>query len=248
MAQHAVYTFYSELYDYTPTVWRRFQINGNKTIAELSYTLMVMYEMQASHLFNITYDVGAAYLKDLESRYTKDEVDKVLSKNGYADWHKPWRFELPSDDELYDSSYKIYNASDLTLKRFSDQEGTELAFEYDYGDDWRINLILEKCEKLEISATELPRVITGEGFGIIEDCGGVAELKNIANALKDKTGKQYKEYCDWLDVEMLDLSTFDIDDINFRLKKLIRVYKEAYEDGYEPTKKSMDIIMRKYKK
>ena len=51
-----------------------------------------------------------------------------------------------------------------------------MAFEYDYGDDWRINLILEKCEKLEISATELPRVITGEGFGIIEDCGGVAEL------------------------------------------------------------------------
>ena len=48
---------------------------------------------------------------------------------------------------------------------------------YAFGDGWCINLYLEKCEKIEIRAGDLPRVLEGSGFGIIEDCGGVFGLK-----------------------------------------------------------------------
>jgi len=44
-----------------------------------------------------------------------------------------------------------------------------------------------------------------------------------------------------------DLSVFDVDDINFRLKKVPRIYANSYEYGLEPTKQSMDLLMRKYK-
>ncbi|WP_455617792.1 hypothetical protein [Eisenbergiella sp.] len=46
----------------------------------------------------------------------------------------------------------------------------------------------------------------------------------------------------------LDLTTFDVDDMNFRLKKVPRIYADAYEFGLEPTKQSLNLLMRKYKK
>ena len=52
MPQHYVYRFYAELKDYEPKIWRRFEINGERTMAELGYALMLMFEMQASHLFS----------------------------------------------------------------------------------------------------------------------------------------------------------------------------------------------------
>lgn len=36
--------------------------------------------------------------------------------------------------------------------------------------------------------------------------------------------------------------------MNYRLKKVPRIYKDAYEYGLEPTKQSMDLLVRKYKK
>ena len=46
----------------------------------------------------------------------------------------------------------------------------------------------------------------------------------------------------------LNLSLFDMDDMNYRLKKIPRIYADAYEYGLELTKQSMDLLMRKYKK
>jgi len=46
MTQHYVYRFYAELKDYKPKIWRRFEINGEKTIAEPGYAVMLMFEMQ----------------------------------------------------------------------------------------------------------------------------------------------------------------------------------------------------------
>lgn len=73
-------------------------------------------------------------------------------------------------------------------------------------------------------------------------------LEDIAKAFKKKKGSQYQQYCKWLGIEELDLSVFDIDDMNFRLKKIPRIYADAYEYGLEPTKQSIALLTRKYKK
>ena len=44
------------------------------------------------------------------------------------------------------------------------------------------------------------------------------------------------------------ISAFDLDDMNFRLKKIPRIYKQCYEDRLEPTQRSIDLIERKYLK
>lgn len=66
MAKHLVYQFYAELKDYEPKIWRRFEINGEKTMAEFAYAIMILFEMQASHLFRIKQNNRDAMLKELQ--------------------------------------------------------------------------------------------------------------------------------------------------------------------------------------
>ena len=248
MAIHPVYKFYAELDDYTPKIWRRFEVNGSKTIADLGYILMTMFEMQASHLFCFTYDFSAEILEDMRKSFSDEELDKVLIRSGLTDLLKIWRFELPFEDIYENENEKWSDASEYRLKDIKKGVPWQFTFEYDYGDGWRVNLTLERCEKVEFNAKELPRVLEGEGFGIIENCGGVGGLEELAKAFEEKKGRQYNEYREWLGIDDLDLTAFDIDDINYRLKKLPRIYKGCYEYGYELTQRSIDLIEREYKK
>jgi hypothetical protein len=248
MAEHPIYRFYAELAGYVPKIWRRFEVNGRKTMAELGYILMTMFEMKASHLFGFTYDCGAKILEDLRKCYSNEELSKVLGRNDIADLVKPLRFELPADEIYENADENLQDASQYRLTDISDTIPWKLTFTYDYGDNWQVNLTLECCEKVEIYAGDLPRVLEGKGFGIIEDCGGIGGLAELAKAFKKKKGQQYNEYREWLGTDYIDFTAFDIDDINYRLKKLPRIYKECYECGYEPTQRSIDLIDRAYKK
>lgn len=49
------------------------------------------------------------------------------------------------------------------------------------------------------------------------------------------------------DSTTIDLTEFDREDINFRIKKLLRIYRDIYEYEILPTKKSEDLWMRCYK-
>lgn len=248
MAMHQVYRFYAELEGYKPKIWRRFEVNGAKTMARLAYILMTMFEMQASHLFCFTYDYRTEFIEEMREHYTSEDLNRVLKRSDIADLIKPWRFELPSDEIIENENEKWKDAAKYRLKDITVNVPLKLTFEYDYGDGWLINLTLENCEKIEIPGGDLPRVLEGEGFGIIEDVGGVGGLEELAKAFKNKKGQQYEKYREWLGVDSIDLTAFDIGDINFRLKKLPRIFKESYEYGYEPTQRSIDLINRKYKK
>lgn len=39
----STYQFYAELKDYKPKMWRRFLINENMTIAQLSYAVLIIF-------------------------------------------------------------------------------------------------------------------------------------------------------------------------------------------------------------
>ncbi len=250
MSEHYVYRFYAELSDYKPKIWRRFEINGEKTMAELGYTIMLMFEMQASHLFCFKENAKENFLAYLRTLYTEDEsnseLEDVLASPSTSDLLKNVRYELVSEDTYIMEDEHLMEADKIKLSQVTRHSGSKLTFEYDFGDGWEIDLTLEECEKREVSLAILPRVLEGKGFGIIEDVGGAGGLENLAKSLKKGKGKEYKDFCSWLDSSSLDLSAFDIEDMNFRLKKLIRVYRESYEYHNEPTKKSLSLLLREY--
>jgi hypothetical protein len=74
-----------------------------------------------------------------------------------------------------------------------------------------------------ISFEDLSRVIKGKGFGIVEDCGGVWGLEEIAQGLKTGQGEDWADRKEWLKEhysEVLErgLDFFDIDEINIAIK------------------------------
>lgn len=251
MASQPIYQFRAELCDYKPKIWRTFQVANNISIARLGYILMSMFEMKASHLFSFEVPVELNYNNYFRQKYKNSPgmlaklVDEALEKEVI-------RFELENpwmDNAVGDDNQKIYDAAERKIKDILFYEGYQMEFAYDFGDDWHVHLILEDIiVDKDLPGKELPRVLEGEGYGILEDCGGVGGLKEIAKAFKSKKGRKYEEFCEWLGVENLDMVTFDIEDANLRVKKIPRIYTDVYEKGLEPTKQSIDFLERKYKK
>lgn len=248
MASHPIYQFYAELKDYEPKIWRRFQVMNNITMARLGYIIMTMFEMQASHLFCFDVSGEENYRRYLENhgREFSDFDEQFFEEHPNL---AQFRVELINDELFFETEENVKDAAIETVKRILDEENQKMTFSYDFGDGWEIVLTLEKIlEDEAISGKELPRVLEGVGYGIIEDCGGPGGLEELAQAYKAKNGERYEEYQKWLGVDELDLETFDLSDMNFRLKKVPRIYRDCYEYGLEPTKQSMDLLTRKYKK
>ncbi|MHA8110795.1 IS1096 element passenger TnpR family protein [Lactobacillaceae bacterium Melli_B4] len=61
----------------------------------------------------------------------------------------------------------------LTLDKAHYIVGTKFNLEYDLGDSWAVSFQLEKVQKEEVYLRTLPKVLDGQGFGIIENVGGV---------------------------------------------------------------------------
>ena len=190
-------------------------------MARLGYILMTLYEMQASHLFCITVPVRE-----------NAKLDPSLPGAGTVLRDGIWRFELNNEELFPGEGEKSFDASAYKMRSvLQGCTGEKLTLEYDYGDGWEIEVTLETIlEDKELPGRELPRVLAGEGYGIIEDCGGTGGLERKK----------------WLDRDDLDLDSFDLDDMNLRLKKVPRIYTELYEYGYAPSQRSLDFLERKY--
>ena len=98
----------------------------------------------------------------------------------------------------------------------------------------------------KLPGRELPRILEGAGCGIIEDCGGTSGLEEVAEVFRKGKGRQYEEYRQWLGIDALDLTAFDVEDANLRVKKVPRIYSDIYEQDLYPTKQSLDFLNRKY--
>lgn len=251
MASHPIYQFYAELDDFKPKIWRRFQVMNDITVARLGYILQVLFEMEANHLMAIEVPRDANFRAYMRKRHPDMEKDKIVSIYGDAKDDAVWRYEmLDMEDDLYAELSPNIHVADATQTRLGHavtEEGEKLSFSYDFGDGWHVSMRLEKVfEDKTLPGSELPRVMEGAGFGIVEDVGGVWGLETLEKAFKKKKGEDYEQFSEWLGVTDFDITAFDIEDMNFRLKKLPRIYKQIYEDRLAPTQRSIDLIERRY--
>ncbi|MDR2939311.1 MAG: plasmid pRiA4b ORF-3 family protein [Clostridiales bacterium] len=249
MATQPIYQFYAELDDYTPKIWRRFEVSNDITVARLGYIIQVLFEMTASHLMAIEVPHSKNLLSNWRGKYPNMDEDT------FSFLHKKenpiWRYEIPNGElEPFDHIRRDTSVFDATTTRVRHAVNTpkdKLKLNYDFGDDWWVSLKLEKIfTDKSLPGSELPRVLEGAGFGIIEDVGGTIGLEELAKVFKNKKGADYKRFSEWLGITELDMDAFDLEDMNFRLKKIPRIYKQSYEDGLIPTQKSIDLIERKY--
>jgi hypothetical protein len=194
MASHPIYQFYAELNDYKPMIWRRFQVNSHISVARFGYILQVLFEMKASHLMAIEVPFSKnfqAFIKAMNPDLPSDHYIFDMEESN-------WRYEIMHEElDMFppDEGVETADATETQLKTVVSRPADKIYFNYDFGDNWWVSLSLEKVflDK-EFPANELPRVLEGAGFGIIEDVGGIWGLTDLVKAFKTKRGAKYKQY------------------------------------------------------
>lgn len=149
------------------------------------------------------------------SSTTLSDMHKIIQTTmGWTNGHmhqfeKDRTFYSPEEGQAEDySNVKLSNL----LKRTNDK----MTYEYDFGDGWEHNVILEKTHKRDKNEI-LPICLTGRNSCPPEDCGGVMQYAHMVRVLKDPSHEEYEQYKDWLGDEF-DPKHFDKDHINEMLQ------------------------------
>jgi len=113
---------------------------------------------------------------------------------------------------VYDG--KKYKLCDLV------SEGDTFEYVYDFGDDWRHDIEVEKVLAVE-EGIKYPTCLVGERACPPEDCGGPWGYQEMLEVLKDPEHEDYEHWRDWVG-DGFDPEEFNVDEVNGFFKKSAR--------------------------
>lgn len=142
------------------------------------------------------------------------------------------------------------NADSILLDSFDFDVGETFVYEYNFNDDWELQIRLEKVSEIDLNGT-YPRCIGGNRAGHLEDCSGVESymehaenyggemaLPTLANFLDEfKPGDDFDDLRD-LVVKLqywVNIDTFDRKKLNLLLAKYANndpSWEEYMEEGF----------------
>lgn len=82
----------------------------------------------------------------------------------------------------------------------------------------------------DIKQKQIPCVVSGKGYGIIDDCGGTYRLQQIAKIANFESEPDDEQYFEWVDFDFVNLSDFDKDELNELLIMDFEYVKNLYEN------------------
>ena len=103
----------------------------------------------------------------------------------------------------------------------------QYTFCYDFGDSWDFTVKVEAEVEDDISQ---PNILSGAGYGIVDDCGGTGGLEDLVLAYQMKFDEKYAELREWFGSDEFDIAKFDLAKQNDALQADIIRMKSAYED------------------
>lgn len=112
--------------------------------------------------------------------------------------------ELEMDDE-----------ETVSLRNVADRPKRKLHYEYDFGDGWEHEILVEKITPLD-PLKRYPVCLAGARACPPEDCGGTPGYYGVLDALRDPANPEHAELLEWLG-DTYDPEHFDVDAINKRL-------------------------------
>jgi Plasmid pRiA4b ORF-3-like protein len=85
----------------------------------------------------------------------------------------------------------------VTLEQVAPTAGDKIAYTYDFGDNWNLDITVEKLLDAE-PATPYPRCIGGRRAAPPEDSGGIGGYENLIEALADSDHPDHDDMLNWL--------------------------------------------------
>lgn len=181
------YQFKIELADVNePKVWRKVIVPADFTFEEFHFVIQISFGWEFSHLF-------------------------FFSPKGYQS--KPMIEMIDDDDEFFEMlDDDSMDAETTILSDIFIKEKQKFTYLYDFGDDWKHQITLEKIFKED--ENEKPILINGEGACPPEDCGGPWGYHSLKEVLANKKHPDHKEMKEWLGLkprENWDAAAFNLE-------------------------------------
>jgi hypothetical protein len=173
-----------------PPIWRRIQVSGDITLAELHLVLQAAMGWSNSHLHQ--FKVGRSY------------------------------YGKPSIDHFGDLNLK--DESKARLDKILSKPKQKMVYEYDFGDGWEHEILLEKVLQPE-PGVRYARCVGGARACPPEDCGGVGGYENFLQAISDPDHEEHDEYLEWTGGGF-DPEKFDVDDFEVTLRAVVAFSEE----------------------
>jgi hypothetical protein len=153
---------------------------------------------------------------------TLDLLHEVIQQAmGWEDDHMhvfstPWQ-----DYGTPDSSLGYADESKVTLAEILAKPGATMHYTYDFGDDWELDVVLEKV----VPPDPVPGLscLAGKGACPPEDCGGAWGYASLKEVLADPGHEEHEDLLDWLGLDSaadFNPARFRLDEVNARLSQL----------------------------
>ncbi|HEY1793483.1 MAG TPA: plasmid pRiA4b ORF-3 family protein [Opitutaceae bacterium] len=141
------------------------------------------------------------------------------------DWYDYQTHAFSLDDLRFGNPVKqgdliVEDDRDVTLADLNLASRDRLAYEYQIGENWRIDIRVEKTAA-PTAGTRYPACVAGERAGPPEDCGGLEAFHDMLACLKDPGSDLGREWLAWLGPEYRP-EEFSLEKLNRALRRLGR--------------------------
>jgi hypothetical protein len=167
MKNKLVYQIKVELQHITPAIWRRIEVPSTYTFWDLHVAIQDAMGWMDYHLHAFRFKP-----KGKTKQITIGIPDDFDEDNTQAGWAVP-------------------------ISRFFEQPGIEVQYDYDFGDGWCHNVLLEGI-LLADKQQKYPRCSDGQQACPPEDCGGVPGYQNLITMLNNPEDEGYEDMISWL--------------------------------------------------
>ena len=141
---------------------------------------------------------------------------------GWTDSHlhqfidAPIVYSVPSGDDY--SRVERLDERRFCLADILRQENTAFIYEYDFGDGWVHEVVVEKIRSAD-PKKKYAVCLVGENACPPEDCGGIWGYYELLKAVKNPKHKEHRQMLDWLGGQF-DPGQFDLQKLNAKLRGL----------------------------
>lgn len=143
-------------------------------------------------------------------------LQKVMGWEGYhlhqfvIDKKKYAHPDAELEEVLDERKYKL---SQLPL-----QENAKFVYQYDFGDSWMHEILIEKILLAE-GKPQFPLCLAGERACPPEDCSGIWGYEEFLEAIKDPKHERHEELLNWIG-GVFDPEAFDLNTVNKGLRRI----------------------------
>ncbi|MDR1967329.1 MAG: plasmid pRiA4b ORF-3 family protein, partial [Burkholderiaceae bacterium] len=175
-----------------PAIWRRIQVPDSYTFEDLHMAIQIAMGWKNCHLH--MFRIGK-----------RSEV--IIKGDDF-------------DDPFGDDDENTFNGWETEVARFLQTPGDSAIYEYDMGDSWWHEVLLEGVF-LKEKGIKYPRCLAGERACPPEDCGGVPGFEHMLEVLASPSDPERQELMSWLGGKY-DPEKFDPQAVKFSARRARR--------------------------